>query len=157
MKKNNYLFGFFLLFLGILFILINFELININWEKLWPFFLLIPGILFEVSYFIFRKDAGLLVPGGILITYGLLFFMNSLYGWQMMEKLWPIFPLGVAIGLFQLYFFGNREKELLIPIGILTGVSLFFIINNFISINFGLLVGSILIVAGLWIIVKKVK
>jgi len=43
-----------------------------------------------------------------------------------MEKLWPIFPIGVAIGLFQLYIFGKREKELLIPIGILSGLSIFF-------------------------------
>ena len=110
MKKINYLFGLFLLCIGVLLILANFRVIEIVWDNLWPLFLLIPGILFELSYFIYRKDAGLLVPGGILITYGLLFLVNVIYGWHLMEYLWPIFLLGVAIGLLQAYLFGGREK-----------------------------------------------
>jgi len=157
MKKINYLFGLFLLFIGVLLILANFGVIEIVWENLWPLFLLIPGILFELSYFIYRKDAGLLVPGGILITYGLLFLVNVIYGWRLMEDLWPIFPLGVAVGLFQLYLFGVREKGLLIPIGILGVISLFFLVNNLFIIDFGLLVGIVLVVVGIWVIFKKVK
>lgn len=157
MKKINYLFGLFLLFIGVLLILANFGVIEIVWENLWPLFLLIPGILFELSYFIYRKDAGLLVPGGILITYGLLFSVNVIYGWHLMEDLWPIFPLGVAIGLLQLYLFGVREKGLLIPIGILGTISLFFLINNLFFVDFGLLVGIVLVVIGIWVIFKKVK
>lgn len=157
MKKINYLFGLFLLFIGVVLILANFGVIEIVWENLWPLFLLIPGILFELSYFIYRKDAGLLVPGGILITYGLLFLVNVMYGWHLMEDLWPIFPLGVAIGLLQLYLFGVREKGLLIPIGILGAISLFFLINNLLFVDFGLLVGIVLVVFGIWVIFKKVK
>ena len=157
MKKINYLFGLFLLFIGVLLILANFGVIEIVWENLWPLFLLILGILFELSYFIYRKDAGLLVPGGILITYGLLFSVNVIYGWHLMEDLWPIFPLGVAIGLLQLYIFGVREKGLLIPIGILGAISLFFLVNNLFFVDFGLLVGVVLVVIGIWVIFKKVK
>ena len=157
MKKINYVFGFLLLCIGVLLILSNFGIIEIVWEDLWPLFLLIPGILFELSYFIYRKDAGLLVPGGILITYGLLFLVNVIYGWSLMEYLWPIFPLGVAIGLFQLYLFGGREKGLLIPVGILGAISLFFLINNLLFIDFWLLAGIALVVIGIWIIFKKAK
>jgi hypothetical protein len=74
-----------------------------------------------------------------------------------MEDLWPIFPLGVAIGLLQLYLSGQREKGLLIPIGILGVISLFFLINNLFFINFGLLGGIVLVVIGIWIIFKKTK
>ncbi len=157
MKKINYLFGLFLLFIGVLLILANFGVIEIVWENLWPLFLLVLGILFELSYFIYRRDAGLLVPGGILITYGILFLVNVMYGWHLMEDLWPIFPLGVAIGLFQLYLFGVREKGLLIPIGILGAISLFFLVNNLFFVDFGLLVGIVLVVIGIWVIFKKVK
>ena len=157
MKKINYVFGFLLLCIGVLLILSNFGIIEIVWEDLWPLFLLIPGILFELSYFIYRKDAGLLVPGGILITYGLLFLVHVIYGWHLMEDLWPIFPLGVAVGLLQLYIFGQREKRLLIPIGILGAVSLFFLINNLFFIDFWLLAGIVLVVIGIWIIFKKAK
>jgi len=156
-KNSNYIFGFLLLFIGVLLILSNFGIIEIVWENLWPLFLLIPGILFELSYFIYRKDAGLLVPGGILITYGLLFLVNVSYGWRLMEYLWPIFPLGVAIGLFQLYLFGGREKGLLIPVGILGAISLFFLINNLLFVDFWLLAGIVLVVIGIWIIIKKAK
>ena len=155
MKKVNYIFGFLLLFIGVILILSNFGVIEIIWENLWPLFLLIPGIVFELSYFIYRKDAGLLVPGGILLTYGLLFLVNVIYGWRLMEDLWPIFPLGVAIGLLQLYLFGRREKGLLIPIGILGAISLFFLINNLFFIDFGLLAGIVLVAIGIWIIFKK--
>ena len=155
MKKTNYLFGLFLLFIGVLLILANFGVIEIAWDNLWPLFLLIPGIVFELSYFIYRKDAGLLVPGGILITYGLLFLVNVNYGWHLMDNLWPIFPLGVAIGLFQLYLFGGREKGLLIPVGILGAVSLFFLVNNLLFVDFRLIAGIILVLIGIWFIFKK--
>jgi hypothetical protein len=157
MKKINSIFGLLLLFIGAMLILSNFGVIEIVWDNLWPLFLLIPGIVFELSYFIYRKDAGLLVPGGILITYGLLFLVNVNYGWHLMDNLWPIFPLGVAIGLFQLYLFGEREKGLLIPIGILGAISLFFLINNLVFIDFRLLAGILLVLIGIWIIFKKAK
>jgi len=157
MKKINYIVGLSLLFIGVLIILANFGVIEIVWENLWPLFLLIPGIVFELSYFIYRKDAGLLVPGGILITYGLLFLVNVIYGWRLMEYLWPIFPLGVAIGLFQLYLFGVREKGLLIPVGILGAISLFFLINNLLFVDFRVLAGIVLVVIGIWIIFRKAK
>ena len=157
MKKINYLFGLLLLCIGVLLILANFGVIEIVWDNLWPLFLLIPGIVFELSYFIYRKDAGLLVPGGILITYGLLFLVNVIYGWHLMENLWPIFLLGVAIGLLQAYLFGGREKYLLIPVGILGAISLFFLINNLVFIDFRLLAGILLVLIGIWIIFKKIK
>jgi len=155
MKKINYLFGLLLLFIGVLLILANFGVIKIGWDNLWPLFLLIPGIVFELSYFIYRKDAGLLVPGGILITYGLLFSVNVIYGWHLMENLWPIFPLGVAIGLLQLFLFGGREKGLLIPVGILGVISLFFLINNLLFVDFRLLAGILLMLIGIWVIFKN--
>jgi len=157
MKKVNYLFGLFLLFIGTLLILANFGVIEIAWDNIWPLFLLIAGIFFEAGYFVSRKDAGLLVPGGILITYGLLFSVNVIYGWYLMDNLWPIFPLGVAIGLFQLYLFGGRDKGLLIPVGILGTVSLFFLLNNLFFVDFRLIAGIVLILIGIWIIFNKTK
>ena len=169
MKKINYLFGLLLLFIGVLLILANFGVIEIVWDNLWPLFFLIPGILFELSYFIYRKDDGnrggiedfpgssLLILGGIFITYGLLFLVNVIYGWHLMEYLWPIFLLGVAIGLLQAYLFGGREKYLLIPVGILGAGSLFFLINNLLFVDFKFLAGIVLVLIGIWVIFKKSK
>ncbi len=157
MKKVSFILGLLLLCIGGVLILTNFGIIKIVWSILWPLFLFIPGILFELNYFIYQKDVGLLVPAGILITYSILFVVNIIYGWDFMKDLWPVFPLGVAIGLLQLYIFGSREKGLLIPIGILGFISVFFLINNLFSIDFMFLAGIGLILIGLWVIFQKTK
>jgi len=157
MNRIPYVWGILLVVIGILFLSSNLGFIEISWKYLWPLFLLVPGILLEFGFFIYRKDAGLLVPGGILTTYGFLFLANVIYGWQWMEYLWPLFLLGVAIGLFQLYLFGEREKGLLIPVGILTVISLFFLANHLITMQFGFIAGIVFIVVGLVLIVKQLQ
>jgi len=74
-----------------------------------------------------REMAGLLVPGGILLTLSLLFYFEMMTDFQYAEYTWPIYILSPAVGLFELWLFGNREKGLLIPIGILTVITGFFL------------------------------
>lgn len=63
-------------------------------------------------------------PRGILFTVGLVCQLSTLFdSWQ---YLWPGFILAPAVGLFEFYWFGNRNKYLLIPINILTVLSLLF-------------------------------
>lgn len=157
MRKGDYITGVIFILIGGVFLLNNFNVIQFNIENQWPLFLLIPGLVFEASYFIRRRDAGLLVPGGILTTYGLLFYANEMYGWSWMSDLWPIFPLGVAIGLFQLYLFGGREKGLLIPVGILGGTSLFFLTQTLEIIDFGSILGGVFILLGIIVIIRRKK
>lgn len=96
-------------------------------ETFWPTLFVLPvGLFFHWLYFavLNRKGVGLLVPGGILTTVGLVCQAAVLLdGWQFM---WPGFILAPAVGLFELYWFGGRNKYLLIPINILTVVSLVF-------------------------------
>ncbi|NLV35600.1 MAG: hypothetical protein GXY17_02855 [Clostridiaceae bacterium] len=137
MKRTNRVLGVILLVLGVLFLLKNFNIfdpwahINIGHiiGKLWPsLFLILPGLMFHSSYFSGnRSNPGVLVPGGILLVLGITFQINMLFGgWGFM---WPLYIFAVAFGLFELYIFGSREKGLLIPIGILTGLSLIFFIS----------------------------
>jgi hypothetical protein len=116
-------FGILVILTGLALLLGNLGLIDIDLSLLWPLFLIVPGLALEIGYLTGGRDAGVLVPAGMLITYGLVFFANIIWGWHNMAYLWPFFPLGVAIGLFQLYLFGRRETALLIPIGILGGFS----------------------------------
>lgn len=94
---------------------------------LWPSMFVIPlGVFFHWMYFgmLNRKGIGLLVPGGILLTSGVVMQIATLFdGW---EYLWPGFIFAVAVGLFELYFFGSKPRGLLIPITILTVISLIF-------------------------------
>jgi len=129
---NNFrlFYGILFLVLGIIALLAAINAISLSWDYFWPLFILVPGITFEYSFFNKKskgfKNAGILIPSGILIIVGLLFYINVFFGWHLMGYLWPVFILAPAVGLFQFYLFGPRVKALLIPIGILTGAGLFF-------------------------------
>ncbi len=157
MRRGDYFFGGILIFIGILFLLNNFEIIqlDINPAEHWPLVFIIPGVLFELGFFIRRKDAGLLVPGGILLTYGVLFYINVLYGWDWVNQLWPLFPMGVAFGLLQLYVFGGRDRALLIPVGIIGGFSLIALSFTLEILDSGILIGAAFILLGLIFLFRR--
>ncbi len=77
--------------------------------------------------------------------------------------MWPGFILAVAVGLFEFYWFGNRNKWLLIPINILTVLSLLFfavfsigsIYNNFILSQ--PIIAIVFILAGAIMLLMKKK
>ncbi|MDN8591077.1 hypothetical protein B2I21_15125 [Chryseobacterium mucoviscidosis] len=129
----------------------------------WPTLFVIPlGLFFHWLYFsMIGRGIGLLVPGGILLTAGVVSQIAMLFGnWSTM---WPGFILAVAVGLFELYWFGGRNKWLLIPINILTVISLLF----FSVMSIGTMLNSltfvqpfvaiVLIMGGAWIIVGRKK
>ena len=146
--------GLILIVAGILGLLSGFGVLSVGWGQIWPLFLVIPGLLFEFGFFLNgRRDPGLLVPGGILLTYGILFAFCSAYGFSWMGKLWPFFLLGPAIGIFQIYLFGTHDKSLLIPVGILGGLSLIFLLANLTTMDIGsILFPVILIIVGIVIL-----
>jgi hypothetical protein len=99
--------------------------------------MLVPGIYMHFAFFTgIDRNAGILVPGGILTTYGALFYANVFFGWHIMADLWPMFLIGIAVGLFELYLFGNHDKGLLVPVAILGGVGLSALLRTFISFDF---------------------
>ncbi len=166
MNKSGKILGTIFVILGVLFLLKNFNIMDPFFQlfslgnligKFWPsLFLLIPGLLFHYGFFSGRrKDPGLLVPGGILLVLGVVFQINMLFGaWDIT---WPAYIFAVAFGLFELYAFGNREKGLLVPVGILGGLSVIFFFSFSMKELFDLstrqyLVPAILIVIGLLVL-----
>ena len=134
-NKTNRILGTIFIIAGALFLFKNldimkpfFDMFNLCYiiSRFWPsLFLLVPAFLFHYGFFSGRKkDPGLLVPGGILLILGIAFQINMLLG--MWDVTWPLNIFAVAFGLFELYYFGNREKGLLIPIFILGGLSFIF-------------------------------
>lgn len=127
--NRNALIGFLLLALGAM---IAFK-VHGSWstgsvfEYFWPTLFVVPvGVFFHWLYFFLnQRGVGLLVPGGIVLSVGIVCQIATLFdSW---ETMWPGFILAVAVGLFELYLFGSRNRWLLIPIFILTGLSgLFF-------------------------------
>lgn len=114
MKNNKYIWGLLLIILGIGGLVGNlFDIHLLSWGTIWPIFVLGTGLCFELAYFTTRRNPGLLVPGGILTTIGMLFFFEEFTHWYFSGYTWPIYILAVAIGLFQLYYFGGKPVALL--------------------------------------------
>lgn len=155
MKTSNTLTGLIIIVIGVLLLFMNFGWIDFDFDYLWPLFILIPGLIFEISFFSTRKNPGVLVPGGILTTIGLLFYANIILGWHIMDELWPVFPLAVAIGLFQLYIFDKRETGVLIASSIVGGFALISLSFTLFSISYDLVFPVLLIVLGMMVIFKK--
>ncbi len=118
--------GIILIVIGFLFLGNNLGWFYFEWSELWPLLMVGGGVLFWLNWLINRKEVGLLMPGTILISYGLLFLYCSLYGWDWMQELWPVFLLGPGLGFLFMYFFGPSEKGLLVPAIILILLSFFF-------------------------------
>ena len=130
MKTSDMIIGIGLVILGILFLSENFGYIAFDFENVWPVFVLLAGIGFSIGYLQDRKNYGLLMPASILTIYGILFFYCTLEGWSAMSVLWPVFIIGPGAGFFMMYLFGGREKGLLVPASILSGIGLLFLISH---------------------------
>lgn len=146
--------GIIFIVVGLLFALGTTHIIHFSWDTLWPIFLLIPSLAFHGAFFMSgsRSNAGLLVPGGVLLVLSLLFFWCNIFGWDWMASLWPVFMLAPAVGLFELYLFGGGNPGLLIPVAILTVVALMFLGFNILTGIFGSVIGVILVLVGVYIV-----
>lgn len=130
----------------------------------WPAMFIIPlGLFFHWMYFslVGQNGVGLLIPGGVLMTAGIVCQIATVFdSWGMM---WPGFILAPAAGLFEFYWFGPRNKWLLIPINILTVLSLLF----FVVFSIGPMltyvsvvqpfIAILLLLAGIWMILGLKK
>ncbi|MDI9483371.1 MAG: DUF5668 domain-containing protein [Bacillota bacterium] len=157
-KNGKFVWGIILVCVGCLLILSNLGVVP-SFGRLiglfWPLIIIFTSLMFHFGYYTNRKNVGLLVPGGILLTVGIICQASML--WGLWGFLWPGFILAPAVGLFELYIFGNQEKGLLIPVGILSGLSLIFFTMNFRALGTfaRYLVPIILIIIGISILYKN--
>jgi len=114
MRKNHSILGIILLTMGVIVLLNTLNIINFSFSiwRLWPLIFLVPGLVFELNYFNNNGPVGLVIPGGILTTFGLIFMICSIFGYQHMSYLWPWFLGSVGVGLYQFYVFGDRERPI---------------------------------------------
>ena len=125
-NRQNLVMGSILVLVGLIFLAV--DVLNVDWEKLWPLFMLAAGVGFLMGYFANRRNYGLLMPATLMSLYGSLFLYCAWTGWDQMEYLWPTFVLGPGLGLLMMYVWGRRESGLLIPASILIGLSTIFFV-----------------------------
>ena len=92
---------------------------KLSFISLWPLLLIWFGLSSGSSR---RADGGSPMASGVLITYGIMFMLCEVLGWQLMQYIWPGFLLGPALGLYTSYrITGSRaqrsEARILLGIG----------------------------------------
>lgn len=159
MRNSNMIMGAVLVALGCILLLSNLGYINFSWDYIWPMALLLPGAYLHFAFFTkIDKNPGNLVPAGILTTYGLMAYAVAFFGWGTMTTMWPFILIGIAVGLLELYFFGNQDKGLLIPIAILGGLGLMFLTKSIFIFDLRkVFIPIILVLLGVLLLSKRDK
>ena len=127
-----------------------------SYKLVWPGFIAAPAVGIFLLYLFGDKSPGLLVPIGTLFTIAGTCFFAELFG--LWSVLWPGFILAPAVGLFLLYLTDTSKSGLLVPVFILTGISVvFFTIFGLGAIGKYLkyIIGVALIIFGIKVIIKK--
>jgi hypothetical protein len=136
MESNNstkLLSGGLLILFGGLWLAANFiPGFNINWDLIWPLFLVIPGLVFWVKYLSATDRSavvGMLIPANILLFLGLIFYFNIFASDVLLvDNIWVftafMYPGSVALAFWITWFASKRQIPFLIPAVILSGISL---------------------------------
>jgi len=131
------------------------ELFN-AWHLLWPGIVAAPAVGLLLLYIFGSRKPYLLVPIGILLSIaGICSFAVLFNAWSL---IWPGFIMAPAVGMFLYYLAGSRNPALLVPIFILSGISVtFFSIFCLGKILWALryVIGGVLVVFGLMTILKR--
>lgn len=164
MRRNSSSLGGLLIIAGGLLLAARFlfrdPIFSLDAGDFWPIIILLAGAGFELAYYIPLKAPGLLVPGGILTTYGLLFFFETATNWRFAAVTWPVYLIGVAVGLFQLYLHNGRPRGLLTAVAIIGGIAAAcFIVMTFKFVlgivDLGVLIPVVLLAGGLILVTGK--
>jgi hypothetical protein len=156
MARNNYSVGLVLIGIAVILLLGKLGVFSFLGGLLWPVFILLPGVVFHFLYFSRVLPSGVLVPGGILVTYSLMFFFCNIFGWGAMSYLWPGFIFGVAVGLYELHLFDRHSgKGVLTAAMILAAISAVFFALAFMFTAGIYFIIFVLLVAGVGLIMTR--
>ncbi|GJM72425.1 hypothetical protein HMSSN036_46410 [Paenibacillus macerans] len=112
MSDNNKLMtGILILAAGIVILLGKLGFFSFLGRAFWPLLLLIPGIVLHLWHFWRKGPSELLLPGAILVVYSIVFFIGIIGGWGTLKYTWPLFFLGIAVGLFEYDYFSPRRQS----------------------------------------------
>ncbi|WP_139997845.1 MULTISPECIES: hypothetical protein [Paenibacillus] len=156
MPNNKYSAGIILLLAGLVILLGKLGVFGFLGSIFWPLLVLIPGILLHVLYFGRLVPAVVLVPGGMLVVYAVLFIVCNLFGWDKLKYLWPLFIFGVAAGLYEYYLFGSSRPRVVLTasMALAAASAVFFVLVLLWS--WGIYaIAAALIAAGVWLMLSK--
>ncbi len=154
MRSKN-IFAVIIIAIGAVLLLEQFG-VDLNIGAGWPFFLLIPGVLFWVGYYTSRDtrdNFGLLIPGTILIVYSAYFFILEATNGAYAAELSFMFTFGVALAFFAAHYLSKaKPKGLKIAGWVLTIVSLITLLSTISTYDWW---PAILIVIGVLLLLQR--
>ena len=130
------------------------------WGYIWPLFLIIPGISLHMNFFSKKNDSGSLIVGGILVTYGILFFINALTQGEYTEVLTFVYPMGIGIGFFESYLFGEKKNSNLSLAIIFLFLALYILLRNVFPELVNLrdyIIPGLLIILGIYVLIRNMR
>lgn len=114
--------GIFLILCGTLLLLLTTGILDYRITKLWPLFIIVPGLTFAAVALSSRSRRGAIFPAAFFTLIGLLFLLWSNGIIDGFALTWPAFPGIIGISFIMLYIF-EPEGGLLIPAFVLLAVS----------------------------------
>lgn len=156
MNRNNVSIGMLLIAVAIVLLLGKLGVFGFLLSVLWPLFVLAAGLLLHLFYFNRTLPAGVLVPGGIIVTYSLMFLYCNVFGWGAMSYLWPGYIFGVAVGLYEFYFFERQNDRGVLVASVILAVIAAVFFGLTILAKLGIyFIAIVLVIAGILLIWRR--
>jgi hypothetical protein len=133
--------GALLVVVGGLFLLLQFA--NFNWTgRMWPFFIIVPGLLFFAAMAIGGRTTGVLaIPGSVITMIGLLLLYQNLFNhFESWAYAWALIPLAVGFGIALNGYWSERADLVKSGVGLMRIGAILFLIG-FIFFEFVLKIG----------------
>lgn len=137
------------------------------WGFLWPLIIIGFGAMFFVVMVLTEKSfAWLAIPGSIIVTNGLMLFLQNITGrWETWSYSWTVILMSVGIGIFIMGAWQGDESRRRSGLKVFKiGVILFIIFGSFFEILFSLgaptslkdyIFPVALILLGIYLVVKR--
>jgi peptidoglycan/LPS O-acetylase OafA/YrhL len=86
---------------------------SLNWSLLWPFSVILIGVLFFAGMFLGgRSVSGLAIPGAIITGIGLMLLYQSLTShWESWAYAWTLILLLVGVGIYIAGAYGRSDRQ----------------------------------------------
>lgn len=155
-RQTGVIWAVILILTGLVILLSSLDIITIT-ENIYFFVIIaIIAVVFHVACFINKpKRFTYLVPGGMLLVYSALFIACEYSPSLNLDELWPVIILAVAFGMLEQKVFSKGAQGSWASIIVVSVIGFYFLIQ--INFGFGIALGTLLIIAGLMIVIRLAK
>ena len=129
-------------------------------RNMWPLFILLPGLFLEIDYFsnFRRRDASVLIPGGLLTLTGTYFLIRQFV--PIMDSLsGPIFMVILGLALLQYYVAKPKDRGILVISLTLILIGIFIGYGRYLGefpdwLNFNTVRASAILLLGIYLVFR---